>query len=126
MTRVVHFEFTAKNPEKSGTFFKNVFGWDVQKWDGPMDYWMLRTGDPETPGIDGGFGRDTDEGSFPGIVNTIDVDDVDAMVEKVTANGGTIVMPKMAVPGVGWLAYFTDVEGNTWGIMHGDPSAGTD
>ncbi len=121
MTRVVHFEFTAKDPEKSEAFFKNVFDWQIQKWDGPQDYWLISTGDRDTPGIDGGFGND--EQGLPGIVNTIAVDDLDASIEKVTANDGAIVMPKMPVPGVGWLAYFTDVEGNTWGMLQSDPDA---
>lgn len=40
-----------------------------------------------------------------------------------TAAGGAVVLPKMAVPGVGWLAYFRDTEGNVFGMMESDESA---
>jgi predicted enzyme related to lactoylglutathione lyase len=32
-------------------------------------------------------------------------------------------LPKMAVPGVGWLAYEKDPDGNICGIMQADPGA---
>jgi hypothetical protein len=59
----------------------------------------------------------------PSTVNTIDVPSVDEYVKKVESNGGSIIRPKMAVPGVGWMAYFKDTEGNVWGIMEMDKSA---
>jgi predicted enzyme related to lactoylglutathione lyase len=37
--------------------------------------------------------------------------------------GGTIVTPKMTLPGIGYLAYFRDPQGNTFGIMKDDPTA---
>jgi predicted enzyme related to lactoylglutathione lyase len=39
------------------------------------------------------------------------------------ANGGTIVVPKMPIPGVGWLAYARDTEGSIFGIHQADPTA---
>ena len=36
---------------------------------------------------------------------------------------GTLALPKMAVPGVGWLAYVKDTEGNILGMMQRDPNA---
>jgi predicted enzyme related to lactoylglutathione lyase len=56
-------------------------------------------------------------------VNTIDVDSVDAYLARVTEHGGTILVPKMPVPGVGWMAYCKDTEGNTFGMMQSDPNA---
>ena len=53
----------------------------------------------------------------------IDVDDLDASIEKVTAAGGQIAMPKMAVEGIGWLAYFLDPGNNVIGMMQMDPTA---
>jgi uncharacterized protein len=32
-------------------------------------------------------------------------------------------VPKMPIPGVGWLAYIKDTEGNILGMMQPDPSA---
>jgi predicted enzyme related to lactoylglutathione lyase len=38
-------------------------------------------------------------------------------------NGAQIALPKMAIPGVGWLVYCKDTEGNIFGMMQNDPSA---
>jgi predicted enzyme related to lactoylglutathione lyase len=60
---------------------------------------------------------------MPAVVNTIDVDSLDDMIATVTANGGTVVAPKMTIPHVGYFAYCKDTEGNTFGMMQNDPSA---
>ena len=86
-----------------------------------MEYWLITTGDKSQPGIDGGFGRR--ESPEDTLVNMIDVPDVDKYAKLVEKTGGTIVRPKQAVPGVGWLVYFKDPEGNMWGMMQDDPSA---
>jgi predicted enzyme related to lactoylglutathione lyase len=41
----------------------------------------------------------------------LSVDDVDARLEKVTANGGTIVVPAMDIPKVGRMALIADPQG---------------
>jgi predicted enzyme related to lactoylglutathione lyase len=120
MPRVVHFEISSDEPEKAIEFYKNTFGWDFRKWEGPMEYWLIMTGDKDQPGIDGGLGRKSPENID---VNTIDVDDVDEALKKVEANGGTEVRPKMAIPGVGYLAYFKDPDGNIFGLMKDDTEA---
>jgi len=79
------------------------------------------TGKEKEPGIDGGLSKRTE--AEPSTVNTIDVPSVDKYVKKIVESGGKIIRPKMAVPGVGWMAYFKDPEGNTWGIMESDESA---
>ncbi|MBY8988246.1 MAG: VOC family protein [Candidatus Lokiarchaeota archaeon] len=121
MPRLVHFEMNVKDKKKTISFYEKVFGWKFQKWEGPMDYWLIMTGDENDPGIDGGLG--TAEKGFPNVVNTIDVDDIDKIIKKIETNGGEIVRPKHAVHGVGWLAYFKDSEGIVSGIMQNDPKA---
>lgn len=121
MLRVTHFELPADDPEKLVEFYKEVFGWTIQKWDGPMDYWLVTTGPEDQEGIDGGIARRGEESV--GVVNSIDVPSVDEFLGKITGAGGTVVAPKMAVPGVGWMAYCKDTEGNTFCIMQEDTSA---
>ncbi|MFW9801312.1 MAG: VOC family protein [Candidatus Thorarchaeota archaeon] len=121
MGRVVHFEIVADDAERISKFYENVFNWKVQKWEGPMDYWFLMTGDEKEPGIDGAFGMR--QSPDDAVVNTIDVDDVDKYVKLVEENGGEIIRPKQVIPGVGYLAYFKDTEGNLWGMMKDDPEA---
>jgi hypothetical protein len=121
MSRVVHFEIPADDPDRASGFYQQVFGWQINKWDGPEPYWLITTGDNNQPGINGGLmkRRHPDQP----VVNTIDVLSVDDYVAKISQHGGEIVVPKMAVPGVGWLAYFKDTEGNIFGIMQSDDSA---
>jgi predicted enzyme related to lactoylglutathione lyase len=56
-------------------------------------------------------------------VNTVDVASLDEAMKKVTASGGKIVQSKTAVPGVGWMCYCADTEGNLFGMMQADTSA---
>jgi predicted enzyme related to lactoylglutathione lyase len=56
-------------------------------------------------------------------VCTVSVDDVDAYLAEALAAGGSQAVAKMAVPGVGWLAYVKDTEGNIFGLMQSDSSA---
>lgn len=118
MYRVVHFEIAARNPERIGAFYQTLFGWKLHRWDGAQEYWLVETGSSDDPGINGGIMKR--EG---GTVNTIDVPSVDDFVEKVTAAGGEVVVPKRPVAGVGYLAYCKDPEGNLFGIHHTDRSA---
>ncbi len=121
MPRIVHFELNVKDVNKTIKFYENVFGWKIEKWKGPIDYWLIMTGDEKEPGIDGGLGAE--EEGFPKVVNTIDVGNVDEIIKKIEKNGGEIISPKHAIPGVGWLAYFKDTEGIVTGIMQEDPNA---
>ena len=121
MPRVVHFEIEAERPEQIIKFYEQIFGWKVEKWDGPIEYWLITTGPENEPGIDGGLSRISD--GEPSTVNTIEVPSVDEYIKKVESNGGSIVRPKMAVPGVGWMAYFKDPDGNMFGMMEKDESA---
>jgi predicted enzyme related to lactoylglutathione lyase len=121
MARVVHFEINADDPERAIRFYTRVFGWTVQKWNGPVDYWLLMTGNHKEPGIDGAI---TLRGDPPeATVTTVDVPSIDECMAKVKENGGTVIVPKMPVPGVGWLAYCKDTEGNTFGMMQADTYA---
>lgn len=128
MSRVIHFEIHAEKPERAAKFYTQLFGWSVQKWDGPMDYWMIGTGPESEPGINGGLvvrrGPAPEEmQAVNSYVCTISVTDLDKSLELLGTLGGAVALPKMAVPGVGWLAYAKDTEGNIFGMMQGDPAA---
>lgn len=121
MPRVVHFEIAADNTERAAKFYGEVFGWNINKWDGPHEYWLVSTGQRDTYGIDGGLMKKMD--NFPGVINIVDVESTDEYVEKIITAGGGVVVPKMAVPNIGYLAYCRDTEGNIFGIMQNDPEA---
>jgi len=121
MPRIIHFELPADDPERAAEFYKNVFGWQFQKWEGPQEYWLITTGPKDQPGINGGLMRRQYPGA--GTCNTVDVASVDGAVTTITKHGGKNVVPKMAIPGVGYLAYCSDPEGNVFGLMQADPNA---
>jgi len=124
MPRIVHFEIPAKDPARVRAFYKEVFDWKIEKWQGPVDYWLVMTGKEGTPGIDGGLYTPND--AIGGTINTIEVDNLDIYLTKIKANGGAVVVDKMAVPGVGWMAYCKDIEGTVFGMMQSDPKAGVE
>lgn len=126
MARVVHFEIHAADPARGIAFYENVFGWKFQRWEGPFDYWVIKTGPDDQPGIDGGLiarRGDIDGEAVIAYVCTIDVSSVDDSSRLIESSGGKIVVPKTPIPGIGWLIYCKDTEGNIFGIMQTDPSA---
>jgi uncharacterized protein len=128
MSRVIHFEIHASNPERAIAFYQKVFGWSFQKWEGPMPYWLVTTGSDDQPGINGGLlqrqgGEPVHGQAVNAYVCTIGVESIDKSISAAEANGATVAVPQMAVPGIGWLAYYKDTEGNIFGMMQADPSA---
>ena len=83
MARITHFEIPANEPEKLTAFYGTVFGWKFSKWDGPMDYWIISTGQAPEPGIDGGLmpRRDPNQPC----VNTIGVSNLDETLKSVAS-----------------------------------------
>lgn len=127
MKRPVHFEIHAEDPERAAKFYGQLFGWEVTKWDGPMDYWLLDTGSDEG-GINGAIMKRMGANPDPkeptpviAYVCTISVDDLDAAIAKASELGGIEAMPKMEVPGQGWMVYYKDTESNIFGMMEPTP-----
>lgn len=119
--RVSHFEINAEEPERAAKFYREVFGWQIEKWKGPIDYWLIKTGPDDEPGINGGLMKRMEPNATT--INIVEVLSVDELTRRITEKGGKIVVPKMAVPGVGYIAYCQDTEGNTFGIMEPDKTA---
>ena len=128
MSRVIHFEIQAENPERAMTFYENLFGWKFSQW-GDQQYWVVTTGDKAQPGIDGGLlprpvaGAPLDGAAVNAFVCTIEVDNLDRKVDEALQGGGVLALPKMPIPTMGWLAYCKDTEGNIFGLIQMDPSA---
>ncbi len=121
MPRIIHFDLDADNPARAKRFYESVFGWKAEKWEGPMEYWMVTTGKDGEPGINGGISKR--DPRMPTTTLTIGVESLDEFVRKVEKAGGKIIAKKMAIPGVGWFAAFRDPEGNAIGLMQSDVSA---
>jgi predicted enzyme related to lactoylglutathione lyase len=118
MPRITHFDIPSDNPERTQKFYSEVFGWQFEKWDGPMEYWMIKTGEEGQPGINGGMAR-----RMPGqigMTNTIEVPSLDEYTRKIVSKGGQILIPKMPIPGIGYFATCMDTEGNIFGMIQMD------
>ena len=127
-SRVLHFEIHASNPEALIEYYTKLFRWDFQAYGPPGSYWLITTGDDDQPGINGGLvprrGAVPVEGAaVNAYVCTVGVSSVRELVDSAVMHGGTIALPVMAIPGVGWLAYVKDPDGNIFGLMQNDPSA---
>jgi len=133
--RVIHFEIHAADPEGLARFYQEIFGWEIKEWVMPgvkpeNRYWNILTApeDSKESGINGGLvvrKGPTPKGGEPvnAFICTISVPSVDEYLKKIVASGGSIALPKMAIPGMAWLAYGKDLEGNIFGIFEEDKNA---
>jgi len=120
VARVVHFEIHADEPERAIEFYKSALGWEFTKWDGVGEYWLIITGSPDEPGINGGLIKRLLPLSGDGVkafVCTVQVESIDETASKIEGSGGKVSIPKFSVPAVGWVGYFEDIEGNTFGVL---------
>ncbi|MEO8346756.1 MAG: VOC family protein [Betaproteobacteria bacterium] len=127
MNRPIHFEIHAEQTDRAIAFYTKLFDWKFEQWAG-QPYWLVTTGDAAAPGINGGLLPRQGPGPaamapVSAFVCTIDVADLDGMVAKAVAAGGTIALAKMPIPTMGWLAYCKDTEGNIFGMMQMDQNA---
>ncbi|MDQ0819877.1 putative enzyme related to lactoylglutathione lyase [Arthrobacter sp. V4I6] len=130
MAGVVHFEIPADDESRARDFYSSAFGWKISPIP-EMSYAMLmttpsdETGMPSVPGsINGGMFRR--EGDLTSPVVTVDVEDIDAALQKINSLGGSTVRPREEVGTMGWAAYFRDTEGNVVGLwQNAVPEGGT-
>lgn len=120
MPKVIHFELPADDPKRAIAFYEKVFGWTITKWEGPFDYWLISTGPDDEPGINGAI--------MPRVMreqvttDTININSVEDSVKKIEEAGGAVTAPKRVIPGIGYIAYCTDTEGNLFGVLQPDMS----
>lgn len=91
MPRMIHFEIPADDPERAAGFYREAFGWTVDKWDGPVGYWLATTGKDDEPGTNGAI---TERQNLAATTNTVDVPSLDDSIAKVEGAGGKVLMPR--------------------------------
>jgi predicted enzyme related to lactoylglutathione lyase len=121
VNRVVHFEIASDDPDRAASFYSDVFGWEIQKWEGPTEYWLVNSAKLGDRGIDGGILRA--QADMPRTIVTMDVESIEDAIAKVESAGGKVAMPKTTIPGVGYQAYCMDPDGTVFGIHQRDESA---
>jgi uncharacterized protein len=123
MNKVVHFEVPADDIDRAEKFYKEVFGWGIQKIPMPdgNSYFMVTTVatdenqmPKESGAINGGMMERTPD--MKGSVIVISVPNIQEHLKKIEEAGGKVIMPTVKVMDMGLYARISDTEGNTVGI----------
>ena len=122
----IYFDLTVTDVARAKSFFESVLGWRFEKFDMPYEYYRIQAGRADEPGIDGGVGSVKDaplcEGR-PMTLVTIPVPNLVETLARVVVNGGLVVEPRTAIPGVGWYATCCEPGGLKFGLIEADSSA---
>lgn len=122
MPTIVHFEIQADDLQRAKKFYADLFGWKIEKYSGPItteEYWLITTTNEKgEKAVDGGMMKRQD--LRQPITIYIDVPSVSEYAAKVENLGGKIVVPKMAVLGIGYFAVCLDTENNCFAIWEND------
>ncbi len=107
-----HFEIAATNPKKSAEFYVQLFGWKINNSMGD-DYIFFQP----TDGLSGAFMKAESVPDTTGVVAYIEVDDIDAYLQKAISLGGQQVTAKTDIPTIGAYGKFSDLDGNIIGLF---------
>ena len=106
---IVFFDIAGPDLQKQKVFYEAVFGWDVSG--------EGRFTAPAAASLPGLLRVEAEAGFQPEKVIYLGVEDITATLATIAANGGGVVFPRMAVPGVVILALFADPAGNRMGLV---------
>lgn len=106
---IVHVEIPAASRLEASDFYHKVFGWEATQHP-EMNYATFRA----EGGPGGGFSPTAGEqaAEVGRVMVFIGTDDIESSLASIQANGGSTVLPKTEIPGVGWFAIFRDPTGN--------------
>jgi hypothetical protein len=110
---VVHFEIAGKDGAKLQQFYAALFDWKINS-DNPMNYGLVDTGGQG--GIGGGIFQTPPE-MPPYLTIYVNVDDLQAYLDKAESLGGKTVVPPTPIPNYGSFALFADPEGHCIGLF---------
>lgn len=123
--KLSHFAIHIDDINRAKNFYGKVFDWGFNSY-GPTDFLQIKSdksGDAEVMGALQSRNYSSVSDKIIGFECTISVEDVDDIIERVKKSGGQILLPKTAVPTVGWLAKLLDTEGNLLCAMQYDKDA---
>lgn len=107
----IHVEIPCADFDKAKKFYEGVFGWKTN-YVPEMDYMLFETGGD----LEGGFYKSPEHTGRQGVVNYIEVEDIEKTLEAIQEHGGATIVPKTAVADTGWFALFGDQDGNVLGL----------
>ena len=118
---VVHFEIAGPDGPALHQFYRDLFGWKIDVQSEEMGNYGLVSANEG--GIGGGVLPTTEDMPARSYVTFyVQVDDLQAALNKVASMGGNAIMPPMEIaPGMGSIALFGDPAGNTIGLYSTPP-----
>ena len=126
---VVHFEIYADDPDKLQAFYTSLFDWTIERAPG-MDYRLIKTVDTDPKGmptqaggINGGLMKRPTGYEGKAYVNYVNVESLDASVDRAQKLGAKLMKGRAPVPGMGWFAMLIDPQGNPFALWQSDANA---
>jgi predicted enzyme related to lactoylglutathione lyase len=112
------FEIPVKNFDNAKKFYETILGADMQVMEAMGMKSAFFPADMQAGGIGGCIilGKGYEPSSTGSLVYLNGGDDLGVPLSKVQAAGGKIVLPKTAIGANGFMAHFTDTEGNKIGL----------
>lgn len=123
----IWYELMAADLDAQRAFYEAVIGWRIDgdpQTETGMDYRMVAAG--ETP-VAGAFQLTPDMidgGARTGWMGYVAVEDVDATLAAMAADGATVTMPAHDIPGIGRMAMISDPQGAPLYLMTPTPPGG--
>ena len=114
MYELDHFAIQCDDVKRARRFYEKVFGWKMAAYQGvgSDEFQQIRTGTGKLLGAIQSRKFNAAKSRVLGFECSISVPDVDATTDAVESAGGSLLMGKTAIPGVGWIIKFLDSEGN--------------
>ena len=113
---IQHHEWNTRDPKRLQAFYGRIFDWKF--FEAMPGYTMI-------DGIGGIFDIPADMPLEPGVVNYVNVDDLEAKEKLIGVAGGKIYKSKQEVPGMGWFTMFADPDGNLMAMWQAMPKKKT-
>jgi predicted enzyme related to lactoylglutathione lyase len=114
------FEIPAKDIKRARKFYENIFSIEMQDMGEMMGMKMVgfpaEMGNGKASGglVQGPMHKPSAEGA---VIYLNANPSIQTVVERIEKAGGTVVMPKTQIsPEIGFMAFFTDTEGNKVGL----------
>lgn len=112
--KLTHFAIYIDDMERAKHFYEQVFEWGFNSY-GQQDFVQIKTDQSDAGELIGAM-QSRKYSPVPekiiGLECTMGVENIDLIIERVINNNGSVLMPKTAIPHVGWIAKFLDTEGN--------------
>ena len=112
-------ELGTNDTQKAGTFYSNLFSWDLEPFQGALPYTIFKNGDR---GVGGMYQITPEMGPLPPHwLVYFAVENCDATVQKATDLGGSVMKPAEDIPQVGRFAILRDPASAVFAVLKPEP-----